>query len=49
MEIYELTVQELKEKLDKKEITSKEIFESYQARIQEKEKDIKAFVSLNDP
>ena len=49
MEIYELTVQELKEKLDKKEITSKEIFESYQARIQEKEKNIKAFVSLNDP
>ena len=49
MEIYELTVQELKEKLDKKEITSKEIFESYKTRIQQKEKDVKAFVSLNDP
>ncbi len=45
MELYELTVHELKEKLDKKEITSKEITDSYIKRIEEKEPDVKAFVN----
>lgn len=46
MEIYELTVHELLEKLDKKEITKEEILASYQNRINEKEKDVQAFVTL---
>ena len=46
MEIYELTVHELLEKLDKKEITKEEILSSYQNRINEKEKDVQAFVTL---
>lgn len=45
MEIYELTVHELLEKLDKKEITKEEILASYQNRINEKEKDVQAFVT----
>ena len=39
MEIYELIVHELLEKLEKKEITSQEIVESYLKRIDEKEND----------
>ena len=46
MELYELTVHELLDKLDKKEITSKDIVESYIKRIEEKEKDVDAFVTL---
>ncbi len=45
MELYELTVHELKDKLAKKEITSKQIVESYSKRMDEKEKDVKAFVT----
>ena len=48
MELYELTVHELMEKLDKNEIASKDIFESYINRINEKEKDVQAFVTLTD-
>ena len=46
MELYELTAHELREKLDKKEITSQEIVESYSNRINEKEKDVQAFVTI---
>ena len=46
MEIYELTVHELMDKLDKKEITSTQITESYIKRIDEKEKDVQAFVTI---
>ena len=45
MNITDLTVHELKEKLDKKEITITEITEAYVNRIVEKEPDIKAFVT----
>lgn len=45
MELYELTVHELKDKLDKKEVTSKQIVESYISQIENVEKDIKAFVN----
>ena len=45
MEIFELTVHELMDKLDKKEITSEEITKSYLSRIEEKEKDVQAFVT----
>ena len=48
MEIYELTVHELIDKLEKKEITSKEIFDSYYKRIEEKEPEVKAFVTVAD-
>ena len=48
MELYELTVHELLEKLDKKEITKKEILDSYQNRISEKEKDVQAFITITD-
>lgn len=47
MEIYELTVHELMDKLDKKELTSAQITESYLKRIDEKEPDIQAFVTQN--
>jgi len=46
MNITELTVHELMDKLDKKEITSQEIIESYSKRIDEKEKDVQAFVTV---
>lgn len=46
MNITELTVHELKEKLDKKELTSYDITKAYVDRINEKEKDINAFVTL---
>lgn len=48
MNLYELTVHELIEKLDKKEITPEDITKSYVDRINEKEKDIKAFVTVTD-
>ena len=48
MELYELTVHELVDKLNKKEITSKEIFESYFKRIEEKEPEVGAFVTVSD-
>ncbi len=46
MNITELTVHELKEKLDKKELTSQEITKAYIDRINEKEKDVDAFITL---
>lgn len=45
MELYELTVHELRDRLAKKEITSEEIVKSYIKRINEKEPDVKAFVN----
>ncbi len=45
MDITELTVHELKEKLDKKELTSFDITKAYVDRINEKEKDVEAFVT----
>ena len=45
MNITELTVHELKEKLDKKELTVQEITKAYIDRINEKEKDILSFVT----
>ena len=45
MEITSLTVHELKEKLAKKEIGVTEITKAYIDRINEKEKDVKAFVT----
>ena len=48
MEIYELTVHELLEKLEKKEITKEEILQSYKKRIEEKEKDVQAFITVTD-
>ncbi len=48
MEIYDLTVHELIEKLDKKELTSSQIIESYLNRINEKEKEVEAFVTVTD-
>ena len=48
MNLYELTVHELIEKLDNNETTPEEITKSYIDRINEKEKDINAFVTLTD-
>ena len=45
MNITDLTVHELKEKLDKKEMTISEITQAYVDRIEEKEPDVKAFVT----
>lgn len=45
MELYELTVHELKEKLAKKEITIYDITKSYVDRINQKEKEVKAFTN----
>lgn len=45
MDITELTVHELKDKLDKKEITITQITKAYVDRINDKEKDIEAFVT----
>ncbi len=45
MDITELTVHELKEKLDKNEITITEITKAYVDRIDEKEKEIQSFVT----
>ena len=46
MGITELTVHELMEKLEKKELTSEEITKAYADRINEKEKDVQAFVTV---
>ena len=48
MELYELTVHELLEKLENKEITLEEITKSYINRIDEKEKDVQAFITISD-
>ncbi len=48
MELYELTVHELLEKLDNKEISLEDITKSYIDRINDKEKDIQAFVNIYD-
>jgi len=48
MELYELTVHELLEKLDNNEITLEDITKSYIDRINDKEKDVQAFVTLTD-
>ena len=45
MDITSLTVHELQEKLEKNEITSEEIVKAYIDRINDKEKDVKAFVT----
>ena len=45
-DLIELTVHELQEKLAKKEITIKDITKAYVERINEKEDDIKAFVTI---
>ena len=45
MELYELSVHELKEKLDNNEITITDITRAYVDRINEKEKDVQAFVT----
>ena len=45
MEITELTVHELIEKLKNKELTSTEITQSYIDRIKEKEPEVQAFVT----
>ena len=46
MNITDLTVHELKEKLDQKELTVSEITKAYVNRITEKEQDLQAFVTL---
>ena len=46
MEITELTVHELQDKLKKKEITLPEITKAYAKRIEEKEKDVQAFLTI---
>ena len=46
MNITELTVHELVEKLEKKEITITEVTKAYLDRIEEKEDDVKAFVTV---
>jgi len=48
MEIYNLTAHEIKELLDKKEITVSDVTDSYLKRIEEKEKDIEAFITICD-
>ena len=49
MNITELTVHELQEKLKNKELTVTEIVKAYTNRIEEKEKDVQAFVTtLNE-
>lgn len=48
MNLYELTVHELVEKLDKNEITPEDITKAYVDRINEKEQDVHAFVSITD-
>ena len=46
MDITELTVHELVEKLKNKELTVTEINKAYIDRINEKEKDVQAFITL---
>ena len=45
MDITGLTVHELMDKLEKKELSSEEITQAYADRISEKEKDVNAFVT----
>lgn len=45
MDVTELTVHELKQKLEKKELTSEEITKAYVDRIEKKEKDVQAFIT----
>ena len=45
MDITELTVHELQEKIEKKELTIKDIMQAYIDKIEEKEKDVQAFVT----
>jgi len=45
MDITELTVHELQEKLKNSELTSYDITKAYTDKIQEKEKDVQAFVT----
>ena len=45
MNITNLTVHELMDKLANKELTSEEITKAYVERINEKEKDVNAFVT----
>ena len=45
MEIIDLTVHELQEKLKSKEITIEEVTKAYANRIKEKEGDVQAFVT----
>ncbi|MGN1327850.1 MAG: Asp-tRNA(Asn)/Glu-tRNA(Gln) amidotransferase subunit GatA [Clostridia bacterium] len=44
-EITRLTVNELVEKLNKKELTSEDIVKAYKAKIEDKEKDVQAFIT----
>lgn len=44
-DITRLTVHELVEKLNKNELSSKKIVKAYKARIEDKEKDVKAFIT----
>ena len=46
MEIIDLTVHELQEKIANKELTIEQITKAYADRINEKEKDVQAFVSI---
>lgn len=46
MEITELTVHELQEKIKNKELTIEDITKAYIDRINEKEKDVQAFITL---
>ena len=46
MEIYDYTVHELIEKLEKGEITSEEIVRSYYDRIKQKDSKVRAYLSL---
>ena len=46
MDITELTVHELQEKLESKELTITELTKAYTDRINEKEKDVQAFVTV---
>ena len=48
MDLYDLTVHELLDKLKNKEITLEEINKSYIERINEKENEVKAFVTITD-
>lgn len=48
MELYEWTVHELLEKLEKNETTIEEITKSYQERISDKEKEVQAFITISE-
>ena len=47
MDITKLTVHELQEKLEKKELTVTQIVQAYANRIEEKEEKVQAFLSIN--